>query len=125
MSSPRACGAGDLCGLKKALGLESRTNALALFVSVNLFYFLAFAMGKSVVSLCCYLLLAPITLGVFLKALHLTPAEEGPWEVVSRCSSFFEHTLHPLIAPYVKMANQALHDLFRSIPTMEESNKKL
>lgn len=180
-------------GVGGALGLESRTNTLALFVSVNLFYFLVFALGKSMVSLCCYLLLAPAALGLLLKALHLTPTEEGPWEVVSRstvqshvewlydktnqfldfcrdvclwrnvfftskvccaliflgyissfCSfaslvflstwcwfcysslcSICRDSLYPVISPYVKMVNQALHKAIQSIPKMEASDKKL
>lgn len=190
MRNPHASGC---CGVARVLGLESRTNTLALFVSVNLFYFLVFALGKSVVSLCCYLMLAPVTLGVLLKALHLTPTDEGPFEIVSRstvqstvecaytktnqflefcrdvclwrnvfftakvccalltlgyassffsfaslvfismwgcflyssCSSLFYDTIYPIVTPYIKMANQAFHDLFQSIPKMEESEKKL
>ncbi|XP_026192084.1 uncharacterized protein LOC113147070 [Cyclospora cayetanensis] len=72
------------CSVAGRLGLETRTNAIALFASVNLFYFLVFAMGKSMVSLCCYLCLAPVALGMLLKALHLAPTEAGPWEIVSR-----------------------------------------
>lgn len=190
MGNPQASGG---CGVAGAMGLESRTNTLALFVSVNLFYFLVFAMGKSMVSLCCYLLLAPAMLGLLLKALHLTPAGEGPWEIVSKstvhskvdclydktnqfldfcrdiclwrdvfftakvccalltlgyvssffsfaslvfistwgwfcytsCSSLFHDTIYPIVSPYVKMANQAFHKVFQSIPKMEESDKKL
>lgn len=190
MGNPRVS---EFTGPNGPLSLESRTNTLAVFVSVNLFYFLIFALGKSLVSLSCYLLLAPVTLGLFLKALHLTPTEEGPWEIVSRsavrstidtlydrtnqllnffrdiclwqdvfftakvccalltlgyissyfsfaslvfmstwgwfgytsCASFFHDTIYPVVSPYVKMANQAFHNVFQSIPKMEESEKKL
>lgn len=181
------------CGLAGILGLETRRNTVALFMSINLFYFLVFAMGKSMVSLCCYLMLAPVTIGLLLKALHLTPAEEGPWEIVckssiqstvevlyervnrflefwrdiclwrnvfftakvccallaigyissffsfatlvfiatwtwfcySTCSAVFYETLYPIVSPYIKMANQAIHTVLQSIPKMEESGKKL
>lgn len=186
-------GASEVTGPKGSLSQESRTNTLAFFASVNLFYFLVFCLGKSLVSLSCYLLLAPVMLGLFLKALHLTPTDEGPWEIVSksavrssmdalydrtnqllnffrniclwqdvfftakvccalltlgyissyfsfaslvfistwawfgytRCAFFFYDTIYPVVSPYVKMANQAFHNVFQSIPKMEESEKKL
>ncbi|CDJ43312.1 reticulon domain-containing protein, putative [Eimeria tenella] len=189
MGSSQECGG---CTVARLLGLESRTNSLALFVSVNLFYFLVFAMGKSMVSLLCYLCLAPVMLGLLLKALHLTPTQEGPWEIVSRsgieskvewlydrtnqflefcrdvclwknvffttkvccalltlgyvssflsfaslvfvstwswflyssCSSLFHDTIYPVVSPYIKLANQAFHKVFQSIPKMEVSDKK-